>query len=109
VRLYNQFSPGGLHATEIDFARWKQHWQRQPAADKPACCARRSAFCDKIGDVPNYVYILLCIMATLRVTIALKYIQDLSATDNAWGRATEWTKAYVQNQDRLRLNYNSRY
>jgi hypothetical protein len=26
VRLYNQFSPGGLHAARIEFARWKQHW-----------------------------------------------------------------------------------
>jgi hypothetical protein len=55
VRLCNQFSPGGLHAAEIEFARWKQHWQRKPAADKPACCAPRTAFCDQIWDVPNYV------------------------------------------------------
>jgi hypothetical protein len=33
ARLFNQFPPGGLHAAEIEFARWKQHWQRQPAVD----------------------------------------------------------------------------
>jgi hypothetical protein len=100
VRLYNQFSPGGLHATEMDFARWKQHWQVQPAADKPACCAVLDALHSviKLGTYP-IMCLLLRIMATLRVTITLKYIQDLPATDNAWGRATERTNADVHNQD----------
>jgi hypothetical protein len=98
VRLYNQFSPGGLHAAEIEFARWKQHWQRQPAADKPACCARRSALCDKIGDVPNYVYIVAH-YGNASCDNCLEIHQDLPTTDNAWGRATERTNADVHNQD----------
>jgi hypothetical protein len=62
VRLYNQFSPGGLHAAEINFAHWKQHCQRQPAADCPRAVldALTLQSATKLGDVHACSYCVYC-------------------------------------------------
>jgi hypothetical protein len=74
VRLYNQFLLGGLHAAEIEFAHWKQHSQRQPAADCLRAVLDALRFATKLGTYP-IMCILLRIMATLPMTTALKCIK----------------------------------
>jgi hypothetical protein len=84
----NQFIPGGLHAAEIEFGRWKQHWQRQPAADSPRAVLYAVQSATKLGTYPIMCE-LLRIMAPLPVTTAMgafKYIKTY-AYDRRWGKS----------------------
>jgi hypothetical protein len=63
-----------MHAAKSEFARWKQHWQCQPAADCPRAVLDALRSATKLGHRLSYHFmcILLRIMAiTFPVTTAM--------------------------------------
>jgi hypothetical protein len=112
VQLYCQFVPGGLHAAEIEYTRWRLHWQRQPPACRPdnVVDALRSA--TKLGTYP-IMCTLLRIFATVPVTTAtaertfsaLKYIKTYLRSTMGEVRLNGLAHMYI-NRD-IEIDYDS--
>lgn len=112
MQLYDQFIPGGLHAAEIEFARWRQHWQRQLAANRPNDILDALLSATKLGTYP-IMCIMLRILATVPVTTAtgersfsaLKLIKTYSRSTMGEERLNGLAHMYI-NQD-IKLNYDA--
>ena len=112
VELYNQFMPdGGLIPVQMEYMRWQQYWQRQPATVKrPDSVVEALGVATVLGTYPS-ISILLRIFATLPVTTAtgersfsaLKYIKNYLRSTMGEERLNGLAHMYI-NRD-ISLNY----